>query len=195
MSNLFALRAPATPGAPWSDEAVAYACGSGDPEAVGELFERFHVPVTRFLSRVVGGAEVEDLVQSIFLQVARGKARYEGRASVKTWLFGIAANVMKQHFRSAARRRRLALLFTYVHREESSDRVCEQVEARRNLRHVSHVFEALPEKARVAFVLCEVEGLSARDAAQILGTTEVAVWKRVSDVRRALLHAVEGVAP
>jgi RNA polymerase sigma factor (sigma-70 family) len=110
-------------------------------------------------------------------------------------LFGIAANVMKQHFRGAARRRRLALLFAYVNRDASADRICEQVEARRNLRQVSLVFDELPEKARIAFVLCEVEGLSARDAAQILGATEVAVWKRVSDVRKALLRAVDGGTP
>jgi DNA-directed RNA polymerase specialized sigma24 family protein len=43
-----------------------------------------------------------------------------------------------------------------------------------------------PPERRLAFVLCEIEGVSAADAARILDTTETAVWKRVSDVRRAL---------
>ena len=87
-SNVLSIRATAAnPEQPWSDEAVAAACCTGDPRAIGELFDRFEIPVTRFLSRLVGGGDVEDLVQNTFLQIVRGRARYDGRSSVKTWLF------------------------------------------------------------------------------------------------------------
>jgi RNA polymerase sigma-70 factor (ECF subfamily) len=180
---------------PWSDEAVAAACGTGDPRAIAEFFERFQVPVTRFLSRVVGGAEVEDLVQITFLQIARGKCKYEGRSSALTWLFGIASNVLRQHRRATVRRKRLAWALTVLPTTSTVDRTLEQVEARRSMARVESEFAALPESSRVAFVLCELEGLSAREAARVLDTTETAVWKRISDARKALLRTVEGGKP
>lgn len=180
------------PEQPWTDDAVAVACSSGDPQAVAELFERFQGPVTRFMSRLVAGADVEDLVQATFLQIARGKAKFDGRSSVKTWLFAIAANVMRQHCRSSARHRRLLWALTSVSKGTASDRLAEQVDARRHVRHVRAAFESLSEKSRLAFVLCELEGLSAREASQVLESSETAIWKRVSDARKALLRAVEG---
>lgn len=180
---------------PWSDEAVAAACGTGDPRAIAEFFERFQVPVTRFLSRVVGGADVEDLVQITFLQIARGQCKFEGRSSAMTWLFGIAANVLRQHRRSTARRKRLAWALTILPTTASVDRTIEQVQARRCMAQVQRAFAALPEASRVAFVLCEIEGLSARDAARVLDTSETAIWKRISDARKALLRTVDGGQP
>jgi RNA polymerase sigma-70 factor (ECF subfamily) len=177
---------------PWSDEAVALACSSGDPQAIAELFERYQLPVTRFLSRLINAADVEDLVQITFLQIARGKARFEGRSSVKTWLFAIATNVMRQHYRSTARKKRLLWALACVNVTTTGERLLEQVDARRNVQSVREAFDALPEKSRVAFVLCEVEGLSAREAGVALATSETAIWKRVSDARKAMLRVMEG---
>jgi RNA polymerase sigma-70 factor (ECF subfamily) len=176
---------------PWTDEALALACCSGDPRVVAELFERFHLPVTRFLSRLVAGADLEDLVQATFLQVARGKARFDGRSAVRTWLFAIAANVMRQHCRTSARRKRLLWTLTTTSNGAPNDRLSEQVDARRNVQYVRAALESLSEKSRLAFVLCEIEGLSAREAGEVLDSTETAIWKRVSDARKALLRAVE----
>ncbi len=177
---------------PWTDEAIALACSSGDPQAVAELFERFQLPVTRFLSRLTTGSDVEDLVQATFLQIARGKARFDGRSAVKTWLFAIATNVMRQHCRTSARRKRLLWALTSASNGPPNDRLSEQVDARRSVQYMRAAFESLSEKSRVAFVLCEIEGLSAREASQVLSSTETAIWKRVSDARKALLKAVEG---
>ena len=66
------------------------------------------------------------------------------------------------------------------------------VDARRALRAASRALASLPLERRMAFVLCELEGLSARDAASALDSTETAVWKRVSEARRAIRDAVEG---
>jgi RNA polymerase sigma-70 factor (ECF subfamily) len=176
---------------PWTDESVALACSSGDPQAVAELFERFQVPVTRFLSRLVAGADVDDLVQATFLQIARGKARFDGRSTVRTWLFAIAANIMRQHCRTSARRKRLLWALTTTSNSPTNDRLSEQLDARRTVQYVRAAFESLSEKSRLAFVLCEIEGLSAREASEVLDSTETAIWKRVSDARKALLKAVE----
>jgi RNA polymerase sigma-70 factor, ECF subfamily len=178
---------------PWTDEAVAVACSSGDPQAVAEMFERFEALVTRFLSRLVNHGDVEDLVQVTFLQIARGVARFDGRSTAKTWLLAIAANVLRQHRRATARRKRLLWTLTGVERGTVSDRLCEQIDARRSIESVRVAFDSLSEKSRIAFVLCEIEGLTAREAGQILESSETAIWKRVSEARKVLLKATEGL--
>jgi RNA polymerase sigma-70 factor (ECF subfamily) len=65
------------------------------------------------------------------------------------------------------------------------------VDARSALERVQRTLEGLPENQRIAFVLCEIEGLSAREAADALGVNETAVWKRVSDARKALVRALK----
>lgn len=185
------IRRPSPSRPEWSDEAVATACSSGDPAAVAELFERFHPTVTRFLSRMVGqGPDVEDLLQSTFLQVARGPAPFEGSSTVTTWLLGIAANVVRHWRRSHGRRKRMLEALGTVPLPSSGD-TAGQADARRRLARMSAALDALPLERRLAFVLCELEGMSAREAAQVLNTTETAVWKRVSVARRALRRALE----
>jgi RNA polymerase sigma-70 factor (ECF subfamily) len=177
----------------WSDEAVAAACSSGDPEAVAELFDRFHRSVTRFLSRVVASrSDVEDLAQSTFLQVARGQARFDQRSAVQTWLFGIAANVVRHHLRATVRRRNLSHALSLTRSGVSHEPLSGAADARRALERVRATLYSLPESRRLAFVLCEIEGLSAAEAATVLGTSETAVWKRVSEARKALLRVWEG---
>src|SRR5512133_3862347 len=64
-----------------------------------------------------------------------------------------------------------------------------QIDARRDIERVRAAFMSLSEKVRGAFVLCELEGFSAKEAGQVLGTNEVTIWKRVSDARKALVRA------
>lgn len=192
MSEVIALRRPADEReAPAiGDEGLAYACAGGDPAAVGALFDRFHRPVTRYLRRLVADADVEDAVQTVFLQVARGKAAYDGRASVTTWLFAIATNVARHHRRSFARRARLGTALRSVAPREGREQ--ERLDARAALAKAEAALRRLRPALREAFVLCELEGLSAGEAAHALGTSEAAVWKRVSKARKALRAEVLG---
>jgi RNA polymerase sigma factor (sigma-70 family) len=177
---------------PLSDEALARACAGGDPAAIGALFDRFHVPVARFLYRLVLNADdVEDLVQTTFLELVRGKAVYDGRASVLTWLFAIATNVSRHHRRSFGRRRRLLAAVGWAQVPEESD-AADRADARLQLLKVRDALRELSQSLREAFVLCELEGLSAREAAQVCGASEAAIWKRVSKARRAVRTAAFG---
>lgn len=176
----------------WSDEAVAHACASGDPVAVAELFDRYQAVVTRFLSRAVGaGPDVEDLLQTTFMEVARVKSPFQGRSKVLTWLLGIAANVSRHHLRSKRRRARLLQAVSFT-RRQPSPAVDEVTDARLAVDRAREHLERLPDDKRLAFVLCELEGLSAKEAAQALGCSETAVWKRVSEARQALRKAIAG---
>ena len=94
-----------------SDDALLAACAMGDAAALGALFDRHHAGVYRFIGRLsqTDPADLDDLVQTTFLTVQRSARKYRGRSTVRTWLFGIAVNVVRREARSRGRRRRLAL--------------------------------------------------------------------------------------
>lgn len=170
-----------------SDEAVALACASADPAAVTELFRRYHEAVTRYLSRLVRDPiDVEDLLQATFLEIARGKAQYSARSKVQTWLFGIATNVARIYWRSVKQRKRLEHELTLVQGNTNSECALSALESHASLERARLVLELLPVGQREAFVLCEIEGLTAKEAAETLKISEVAVWKRVSLARQTI---------
>lgn len=187
-SNLVPIRRPVAAEPAMSDEAVALACAAGDAAAVAELFDRFRQAVARYLSRLlVNPHDVEDCLQATFLEIARGRAQFAGRSSASTWLFGVATNVARHHARSAGRRSRLAGALRFAGDDEASGAPPDGVfDAKRRLERLRRALGALSEERREAFVLCELEGLSAREAAEALGAAETAIWKRVSDARRLL---------
>jgi RNA polymerase sigma factor (sigma-70 family) len=65
-----------------------------------ELYQLYHTRVIGFALRRVGNAaDAEDICQEVFLQIHRSSASFQGRASLSTWIFGIAHNVTCRHFR------------------------------------------------------------------------------------------------
>jgi RNA polymerase sigma-70 factor, ECF subfamily len=84
-----------------SDEDLLAACRSGANEAFDVLFERYQQPLWGyFRRRLADAARAEELTQDTFVALLRGADRYQGRSSFRTYLYGIAANLL------AAERRR-----------------------------------------------------------------------------------------
>ncbi|PKN21907.1 MAG: hypothetical protein CVU65_15965 [Deltaproteobacteria bacterium HGW-Deltaproteobacteria-22] len=177
-----------------TDEGIAAACGTGDRSAITILYDRFHQRVARFIYRLNGRDQVDDLMQATFLEVVRGNTVYDGRSSVTTWLFSIAANIVRHHRRSFARKLRLTEALRdnprpgIAHLEDGFDEESRIVRANAALQELS-------ETQRAAFVLCVLEGLSAKEAALALDTSESAVWKRVCKARATLRRKVLEEAP
>ena len=85
-----------------SDEDLMAAVRGGDRDAFGELFGRYQERIWRFFRRrLADRSAAEELTQETFLAVLQGAARYEPRAPFRSYLFGIAFNLL-----AAARRRR-----------------------------------------------------------------------------------------
>lgn len=176
-----------------TDEALVFAAGAGDPAALGALFDRFASDVLRFVTRIAGrfAADVDDLVQATFLEVYRSSARFNRRSSVKTWMFGIAINVVRHHRRSEGRRSSTLERFASVADGPGVARPDTLAERARQLEQLGRALDALDEPLRVAYVLCVIEEVTARDAAVALGTTEGTIWRRVHEAR-GQLHAELG---
>jgi RNA polymerase sigma factor (sigma-70 family) len=87
-----------------SDEALMLEFQGGSRAAFEELFARYHKPLYGFFGRRLNNPErAEDLTQETFLVVIRGASRYEPRALVRTYLYGIALKLL------AAERRKVLM--------------------------------------------------------------------------------------
>jgi RNA polymerase sigma-70 factor (ECF subfamily) len=176
-----------------SDEALLAACGTGDLAALDALFERFHLPLYRFIARLpttdVGARD--DLVQSTFLEVRRSAGRFRGSSSVKTWILGVAANIARHQMRGERRRR--ANHARYAERVVGvPERPDEQVERRELLARTAQVVASLPHDLQVTFVLCDLEEIPGVEVARTLRVPEGTIWRRLHVARKRIRSALTG---
>jgi RNA polymerase sigma-70 factor (ECF subfamily) len=73
-----------------ADAQLLRAHARGDPHAFGDLLARYRSRIVHLVRCRVGAGSlwVEDVAQDVFVQVHRKAATFEGRSSVKTWLYG-----------------------------------------------------------------------------------------------------------
>src|SRR5262245_64189753 len=85
----------------------------GDRDALGTLFDRHHRALYGFLARAYGarGVDVEDLVQTTFIEAFRAARRFRGASSPRSWLFAIGGNIARMHRRATVRRERALQAF------------------------------------------------------------------------------------
>ncbi len=174
-----------------SDEALLAACAVGDSAALGALFDRHHEAVYRVVSRLLRmePAEIDDLVQTTFLEAWRSSAKYGAKGSVKSFLFGIAANTVRHHVRGARRRRdAIADWQPPPPPSNAPDAVLSRAQ---QVNRLAIALDRLPHDQRVAYVLCDLEEVPGVEAARILDIRAGTLWRRLHDARRALRAALE----
>jgi len=176
------------------DEALVAACGVGDLAALGALYDRHHEAVARFIARLSsrGSGEVDDLVHDTFLAAHSAAPRFRGGSTVKTWLLGIASNVVRHSLRSRGRRLALADAITRLTQEPVAppDATLQASELRSA---VAEAIASLPHDLRVVFVLCDLEELSGAEVAAAVGIPEGSVYRRRHEARRALRERLGSV--
>lgn len=160
--------------------------------------------MVRRASRLLGSvADGEDAAQEAYVRAYRAleAGQFDGRSSVETWLYRVLTNVALDALR--ARQRRAALV--RGERAVTATALAEgrtdtlgphaggerEAVARVALKELGALLDALPPEQRVALTLSAVEGLSSREIAAAMGTTEGAVEQRLVRAR-ALLRAKAG---
>ncbi len=159
--------------------------------ALADLFRVMRPAVARFFAVRPGtdGRDVDDLVQTTFLEAVRSAPRFEHRSQVRTWLMGIAANVAKHHVRTEVRRREGLARYQ---REPRADTQRPDVvtESRRYLRRVPRALRRLTDDQRIACVLCAIDQVPSREASRLLNLPEGTLSRRVCEARRALASEI-----
>ena len=136
---------------------------------IDRLYADHAAEVFRFCYRLLGDrARAEDLAQDAFVVALRSRKDFRGAASPKTWLYGIALNLVRRSQRRALLERAF----------RPSLPTAPDPDGRLDL---SRAIDALPERLRVAFVLVKVERLTSAEAGAVLGTPEGTVRARVHE--------------
>ncbi len=163
---------------------------TGDPQAVGEVYDLHHQPVRAFATRLVGDpTAAEDLVHDVFVALPRAARRFKQQSSLRSFLIGIAIKHARHHVRAASPRR--AALDRLAAQPLSPPPNPEQQPHDGQLAAaLTRALDDLPLAQRVAFVLCEVEERTCREAATILGVPEGTVRSRIHHGKRKLRAAL-----
>jgi RNA polymerase sigma-70 factor (ECF subfamily) len=168
---------------------------AGHDAALNDLMERHAAPVFHFLCRMVSNEDdANDLAQETFARVFRARASFRLNDKFTTWLYAIAANLARNHFRWRARHPNVSLETATDEPEQSLGNILpsgdpspgELTLAAERAAIVRTEVSRLPEDLREAIVLCEWEDQSVADAAEILETTPKAVESRLYRGRKVL---------
>jgi len=151
------------------------------------VYHEHHDFVWRSLRRLgVDAADVEDAVHDAFMVVARRLAEFEGRSSLRTWLFAIAMRVAQSRRRDRQRE---------VHHLERYESVAplqtEDPWKRQEMRVTLHqLLDTLEEDQRVVFIMIELESMTAPEIAAVLDIKIPTVYSRLRLAREAMRRAV-----
>jgi RNA polymerase sigma-70 factor (ECF subfamily) len=171
----------------------------GDHQAVETLFRRYQRRLFQVAMRVLGNAaDAEDVLQDAMLSAYRALARFEGRSQFSSWLTRIVINAALMRKRALKGRLTESLDATIGVDEAPLSahlvhhgRDPEQELARSEMRKlINKNVNDLSPPLRAAFLLCEVQGYTAREAARMLGVTLTAMKARKWVARQKLAAAM-----
>ena len=167
----------------------------GDLPKLGLLFERYHVPLFDFLSRVTGDRQAaEDLVQDIFVRILKYRATFRNDGRFETWLYRIARNARADYFR------------TRVTLDQLEDEVLEQpepapgpvrlLEAARDRQRLKRALMMLREDKRELIVLARFQGMKHERIAELVGvdvgTIKVRIHRALRELRQIFVELPDG---
>ncbi len=167
---------------------------AGDAKAFDELVTRYEGKIYGFLMRMCGCADrAKDTVQDTFMTAFRYLNGFRGEASFKTWLYRIASTAcLKSKRRRKDEPERHVSLDDLVPGEAEVNELvnsswpttpAEDLLNNELREHIQNSLLKLPEKYRIVFVLRDVEGFSAEEAAKTLKISVAAVKSRLHRAR------------
>jgi RNA polymerase sigma-70 factor (ECF subfamily) len=161
-----------------------------DPVAFTRFYRAHVDEVTRFVARRVADPQLAaDLTAEVFLAVIEAAARYRGSfGGPRTWLYGIARNVIAAEFRRFSREDRAERMVAGRRLLDADDieRIAEKIDALRQVRELHAELQALPAGERAVLELVSVDGLTVAEAAAALNIRQVTARVRLHRARHAL---------
>lgn len=175
-----------------SDLELLEAWGAGDQAAARELFERYFHPLYRFFRNKVGNG-VEDLMQDTLVACIATRDRFRGEASFRTYLFGIARNVLLKHLRDRYRAGgELDAELESVAGLDPSPSSYAATKAEHRL--LLEALRRLPIELQVLLELYHFERMTAVELAALHGVTEIALRGRLHRGKAHLRTTMEQIA-
>lgn len=161
---------------------------AGDKAAFSELYTALERPLFRFIaSKMNDPFEAGDIHQEVFVEIWRSAGRFEGRSTVKTWMFGIAYRKIMDRFRKNSR---VELTDEPPEQEDLSPDALTRIAASEQSEALRFCLEELSAPQRLAIELAFFEDMTYREIAEIAETAEGTAKTRVFHAKKLLLHCL-----
>jgi len=173
----------------------------GEDLALNEIMERWQRRLTSYLLRYLGNETAAlDLAEETFVRVYQSRSKFQPRGEFSTWLFAIATNLARQHFRWLKRHPAISIdspeaggderpLGDRLPANDANPRDAAEKDERAKL--VKEAVLALPHDLREAVVLFEYEDLSHEQIGKIAGCSPKAVETRLYRARQILREKLQ----
>ena len=160
-----------------TDNAIMLKVKSGDLDKMALLFQRYHRPLYGFLYHMTGQREIsEDMVQNIFYRMLRSRHTFTGNGEFKTWMYHLARNVLKDHWKKAGGSRPVA---EWEDRITDEVLVDEQLEKKMELEMLQKRIASLSPESREVLILSRYQDLKYAEIAEVLDLSVGAVKVRI----------------
>jgi RNA polymerase sigma-70 factor (ECF subfamily) len=169
--------------------------------AFQDIHDRFRPKILRYLRRMLGDTDAEDVCQEVFMKVDRALPGFRGESSLTTWIYRIATNAALDHVRSASFRQAQANVESSDDDGLTDDPGAGRTEAthlpdtllvRKDMNDcIRGIVDGLPEVYRTALVLSDLEELTNAEIAGVLSISLDAVKIRIHRARTRLRKEME----
>lgn len=180
---------------PSTDQELLAAWREGDRRAGGELIDRHFKSLYRFFANKVGRPdEAEDLVQRTFTGAVSGLVRFRSDASVRTWLFAIARNVLRQWAEERARKRGREVAMATASVADLGVGPSTLIGQHREQRLLLEALRRIPLESQLALELAYWEQLTAREIGEVLDCPEGTARSRLRKAKQELRASLDALA-
>jgi len=172
------------------DAVLLERCRGGDERAATVLVRRYTPSLARFVVSLGERQEVEEVIQDTFVRAFASLDGFRGESSLRSWLFTIARNLVRDRARSRARRYQVVPIeesHAVTEHDALDAAVSDETE-----RRLGQALEVLSPMQREVFTLRVSEGLSYREIASVVGSTEGAARVHYHNAMRAIKEFIDG---
>ena len=177
-----------------TDGALIERSARGRPDAFVEVVRRHEVAVHGFLARRAGRRAADDLLGEVWARAFAGRAGFDpAHPDARPWLYGIARNVLRAHWRAV----RSADPLPGRRAEDPWDDVIDRLDSAAAARapELAGAIRALPAEEREVLLLVAWEQLTPAQAAAALGIPQGTARSRLHRARAALRPVLAGTGP
>lgn len=160
----------------------------GDRTAFAAFYTELEKPVFRFIvSKMNDPHEAADIQHDVFMDIWRSAGRFEGRSTVKTWVFGIAYRKTMDHFR---KHKRVDLTDEIDDRVDDSPDAATCLASAQEAEHLRYCMDQLKPQHRAAVELAFYQDMTYGEIATVAEVPEGTIKTRVFHAKKLLLHCL-----
>lgn len=166
-----------------------------------DIYDTFRPRIFRYLTRLVGDHEAEDLAQEVFVKISQGLETFRGESKLSTWIYRVATNSALDRLRSPSFRQSQKSVTSDLteEREEGQEiwiedktpSVDQQLIQEEMNECIRNFIDTLPENYRTVIALSELKDLKNNEIAEILGISLETVKIRLYRARARLKKELE----